>query len=269
VVRKSLPLRPLVCTDEQWTLVTRMCAFDPSDRLNIGTVVDILGRLAGVGVSSVSKVEGHSCRQRPPRLRSLLRSLLSWPLHRLRGDAGTNALVVGLESVSATVAEMKSCIDAEHDAGPSSRRTLTQIFGLLWSRLDDLSRVVDDDICGDAGRLWELVDRSRQSTMAMQEQGNSESLIAFTETAMRGYALHRGLDKLMKANTWRVDSEEGDDVHDWRRRCNEFLGLAGDTSAVNETVKVLEALEVDTEQTTQAWVRRVLLSLVLRSESAR
>jgi len=66
----------------------------------------------------------------------------------------------------------------------------------------------------------------------MQEQGSSESLIAFTETAMRGYALHRGLDKLMEANSWCVDSEEGSIVHDWRRRCNEFLGLASDTSAV-------------------------------------
>jgi serine/threonine protein kinase len=222
VVRKqSLPLRPPVCNDEQWTLVTRMCAFDPSDRLKIGTVVDILGRLAGVDASSDSVAE----------------------------DAGTHALAVGLESVSEAVAEMKSCIDAEQDAEHSSRKTLTQIFGLLWSRLGSLTRVLDDGICGDVGRLWELVDRSRQSTMVMQEQGSSESLIEFTEMAMRGYALHRGLDKLIEANSWRVDSEEGSSVHDWRRRCNEFLGLVSDTSAVNETVK---ALEVETERTTQA-----------------
>jgi len=190
-------------------------------------VVDTLGRLAGVDVSSDSEAE----------------------------DAGTLALPVGLEGVSAAVAEMKSCIDAEQDAGPSSRKTLTQIFGLMWNRLDDLSRVLDDGSCGDVGRLWELVDRLRQSTMALQEQDCSESLIAFTETAMRGYALHRGLDKLMDANSWRVDSEEGGSVHDWRRRCNEFLVLAADMSAVNDTVKALESLEsleVETEQTMQA-----------------
>jgi serine/threonine protein kinase len=206
VVRKhALPLRPSVCTDEQWTLVTRMCAFEPSDRLNIGTVVDILSRLAGVDFSNDSKAE----------------------------DAGTHTFEVGLEGVSAAIAEMKSCIDdAEDDARSSSRKTLTQIFDLLWSRLDDLSRVLDNSSCGDVGRLWGLVDRSRQSTMVMQEQGSSESLIAFTETAMRGYALHRGLDKLMEANSWCVDSEDGSSVHDWQRRCNEFLGLEANTSAV-------------------------------------
>jgi hypothetical protein len=222
VVRmRALPLRPSVCTDGQWTLVARMCAFEPSDRLNIGTVVDTLGRLAGVDVSSDSEAE----------------------------DAGTLALPVGLEGVSAAVAEMKSCIDAEQDAGPSSRKTLTQIFGLMWNRLDDLSRVLDDGSCGDVGRLWELVDRLRQSTMALQEQDCSESLIAFTETAMRGYALHRGLDKLMDANSWRVDLEEGGGVHDWRRRCNEFLGLS---LTADEPSQVGKMVEIETEQTTLA-----------------
>jgi serine/threonine protein kinase len=226
VVRmRSLPLCPSVCSDVQWTLVTRMCAFDPSDRLNIGTVVDILGRLAEVDVSSDSKVE----------------------------DVGTQPIAVGLDGISAAVAEMKSCIDAEHVAGSSSRKTLTRIFGLLWSRLDDLSRVLDDDSCGDVERLWKLVDQSRQSTKTMLEQGSYESLIAFTETAMRGYALHRGLDKLMEANCWRVDSEEGNGVHDWRRRCNEFMVLAADMSAVNVSVnEVVKTAEIKTEQTMQS-----------------
>jgi hypothetical protein len=223
VVRmRSLPLRPSVCTDEQWTLVTRMCAFNSSDRLNIGTVVDILGRFAGADVSSNSKAE----------------------------DAGTHTFEAGLEGVSTAVAEMKSYVNAEDDAGSSSRKTLIQIFGLLWNRLNDLFRVLDNSGCGDVGRLWELVDRSRQSTMVMQEQGSSESLIAFTETAMRGYALHRGLDKLMEANHWRGDSKEESGVHDWQRHCNEFLGLVVDSSAVNEAVKALEALKVETEYTT-------------------
>jgi hypothetical protein len=46
VLHGRLPHRPSNCTDEQWTLVTRMCAFDPSDRLKISAVVDMLGQLA-------------------------------------------------------------------------------------------------------------------------------------------------------------------------------------------------------------------------------
>jgi len=199
VVRKrSLPLRPSLSTDEHWTVVTRMCAFEPSDRLKIGTVVDMLGQLVGVEV-------------------------LGDPTTK---DLETHEVSIGFEALSAAVTEGASSIADIEDANSSSLKTLKQIFGLLWSRLEHLSRVLDDGNCGDVGRLWELVDKARQSTMALQDQSSSESLIAFTETAMRGYALHRRLDKLMEGSSWGVNTEDEGDVHDWRQRCSEFLDTA-------------------------------------------
>jgi ankyrin repeat protein/serine/threonine protein kinase len=196
VQKRALPLRPQLCTDAQWTLVTRMCAFDPSDRFKIGTVVDMLGQLAGIEVPGASKTE----------------------------DSPTPEIAVGCEVVSAAIAEAKSCIDATQDEGSTSLKTLGEIFGLLWKRLEHISRVLDYDSCGDVPRLWELVERARQSTKAMQEQESFDLLIEFTQTALRGYALHRDLDKLIEANLWRVDSDGGD-VHDWKVCCNGFLGV--------------------------------------------
>lgn len=45
VKNKQLPRRPTKCTDQQWSLVERMCTFNPQDRLSILTVVEELDRL--------------------------------------------------------------------------------------------------------------------------------------------------------------------------------------------------------------------------------
>lgn len=46
VLKRELPSRPSICTDDQWALVERMCRFDPSTRLKIVTVVEALAKLA-------------------------------------------------------------------------------------------------------------------------------------------------------------------------------------------------------------------------------
>ncbi|EGZ20931.1 hypothetical protein PHYSODRAFT_374338, partial [Phytophthora sojae] len=46
VRRGKLPFQPWNCTDEQWQLVRRMCAFESKERIKVATVVDSLARLA-------------------------------------------------------------------------------------------------------------------------------------------------------------------------------------------------------------------------------
>ncbi|GMF12387.1 unnamed protein product [Phytophthora lilii] len=46
VKQGKLPSRPKACTDDQWQLVKRMCAFEPKKRIMISTVVDELARFA-------------------------------------------------------------------------------------------------------------------------------------------------------------------------------------------------------------------------------
>lgn len=64
----------------------------------------------------------------------------------------------------------------------------------------------------------------RGLTMGLQSVPNT--FIHFTETAMRGYALHRRVDKLIEANFWRIDGERAK-LPEWQARCDEFMGVAG------------------------------------------
>lgn len=43
---KQLPKRPTEVNDEQWELISRMCAWEPKDRPTMKQVVDALGKLA-------------------------------------------------------------------------------------------------------------------------------------------------------------------------------------------------------------------------------
>jgi serine/threonine protein kinase len=44
--QRKLPPRPLICSDELWTLITRMCAYEADARIHISTVVHELAILA-------------------------------------------------------------------------------------------------------------------------------------------------------------------------------------------------------------------------------
>lgn len=44
--QQQLPSRPETCTDEQWMLVKKMCAFNPKERANISTVASVLESMA-------------------------------------------------------------------------------------------------------------------------------------------------------------------------------------------------------------------------------
>jgi hypothetical protein len=95
------------------------------------------------------------------------------------------------------------------------------VYQLLWQRLECM--VAGEVRCEanvDAECLRPFVERTITSTRVLPDQ--KDTLFAFTETALRGYALHRGLDKVIDAQFWQVDGEGGH-VHHWRPTCLSYL----------------------------------------------
>lgn len=182
VSRKKLPQRPQVCSDEQWELVKRMCTHGPADRISISTAVDGLGVLARGG-GPVELTE--------PELEF--------------DDLGS--------VLSEELAKMElMCRRVNGKAGSKSWKVLCSIYELVWTRL---ARLTSSSEKGEAAleHLRPLLQQARERTMLLEEQ--QDTLFAFTEAALRGYALHRALDKAIEAERWRKD--------EWRERCWELL----------------------------------------------
>lgn len=183
----ELPRRPYACTDEQWSLVEKMCAFDPSERYQIVTVVEEIEKIA------------HSARSRaqveaavPPRL--------------------------GL------VADMTRLIDDAVGAGCDEHQSvLCRIYSLLWERI---ARVVpskadvQSKLCSDAEFL-DIIDRARADTRQVCESG--DSLLRFTELSLSGYALHRRLDKLAVSKRLHPETDALMGSK-WRQYCSSLFG---------------------------------------------
>jgi ankyrin repeat protein len=184
---KKLPPRPHNCTDEQWELVKKMCAHDPGKRMKMTTVVDELKALAG---------QNERAEREPDDLPK--------SLHLIHGE----------------ILAIKKHLQCDRSTEDSdNRRMVRQIYCLLWDRLDHLSSMSEKDF-GDLERLQHFVHRARESSIALSER--LDTLIQFTESALRGYALHRELDKLIAANVVRLEVMSCN----WRSRCEEFLGIA-------------------------------------------
>lgn len=105
----------------------------------------------------------------------------------------------------------------------NSRKVLHKIYDLLWDRLKHLLSAIVDGL-SDPGSLRQLVESAQERTASLHEHQGIVTPFYFTEAALRGYALHRGLDMVIGANCWCIDGAGGK-VHDWKARCIEFLGL--------------------------------------------
>jgi serine/threonine protein kinase len=197
VVRnRELPKRPVSASDVHWKLVERMCVNDPACRIKISTVVSELAKLAKVvGASDGAEKKAPSEPVDVP------------------------------EHIPEAIARMKSCCErsqeAQDDQRPADRELLRQIHDLLCDRLKHLVSVITRSN-GELEMLRPLLEGVRKSTAGMTEL--SSSLTQFTEMALRGYALHRALDKLIDANFWEIDGEGGQ-VHHWKSRFNTLLGI--------------------------------------------
>jgi serine/threonine protein kinase len=260
VQKRALPLRPQLCTDEQWSLVARMCAFDPSRRLKVSTVVSELGMLtststeeAKTNTDAMTVTDRHvMVSERIPAAKTEDTTLMDLKkrnnfvrlvLNRLkhRSTVTTHGSVneqwsrpsldaveppqTAVRLIPAVMAEMRSITRSTHNASVTSHKVLNQVFGLLWDRLEHLATIISCRGDGDLEGLNQLIERAKRRTACLP--GIQDTLIAFTQTAMSGYALHRDLDKLIEANFWHIDMEGGE-IHDWRPLCFSFFDVKDD-----------------------------------------
>lgn len=164
---RSLPARPSACTDDQWNLVQRMCKFNPEERIKIVTVVDELAKIAGIA-----------------------------PTDEPRDTSG--------EDVPRAVSTMPQCLRQQQGAQDDADRVvLCNIYERLWDRLGRVHAQVQEQVRQgeDPSCLDDLLAfsvRARDATLALSKR--PRGLTSFTKTALRGYALHRRLDKVIAAN---------------------------------------------------------------------
>ncbi|OWZ00875.1 LOW QUALITY PROTEIN: Serine/threonine protein kinase, partial [Phytophthora megakarya] len=148
VSRGTLPSRPKLCTDDAWELVTRMCVYNPKDRIKISTVVDKLASLAGVDKTQCLELT---------ELESVIFSQ------------------EGVETMKTLC-----CLEKqdEREACSTNQVVLCSVYGLLWDRFEDICSIPSTEI----GYLQPLFDRAWISTQKLEHCPNT--LTGFTEMAM-------------------------------------------------------------------------------------
>jgi len=105
-------MRPESCSEQQWALVERMCAHDPTARIKISTVEDELARLA---IGSITRVTANE--------------------------------VPSIESISDHCRDEAVSNGPNHDL--SQLPSGASHHDLLWDRLDHLSAWIKDGSHGD------------------------------------------------------------------------------------------------------------------------
>lgn len=167
-----------------------MCKFDPSERIQMCTVVDELSELAQM------------------------------PLQKQTTERITRATPE--VDVSAEALSVRKRMTHEQSVGgylrPHSK--IYQLHELLWSRIENTQAHFN----GNKGKFWRVVDDAKSSSLSIS--AHPDSLLDFTQLAFQAYGLHRRLDKLMAAAFVDVDrNTPGGSLHDWKRRCYEILGV--------------------------------------------
>lgn len=106
---------------------------------------------------------------------------------------------------------------------------LCQTYELLWDRLNEVcDRVSGRETFGCLDDLEAFVLRARDETAALKSYSNT--LVVFAETTLRGYALHRRVDKLLAAHFLSTDDCGTICDHDWKTKRYVFLGVATQSS---------------------------------------
>ncbi|EGZ20949.1 hypothetical protein PHYSODRAFT_494585, partial [Phytophthora sojae] len=162
VTQRALPPRPL-CTDEQWELVQRMCAFEPSKRIKISTVVGELAKMANIHLSANMSIE-------PVNPKSVA------------------------EMITAARTLLAKLQDDKEQEG--------SVFSLYSSLWDGLAQVHNQcgnlQSSTDLADFYSLVREAYEGTKMLRDP--TTSLISLAETVLQCYALQRRLIKLLEAN---------------------------------------------------------------------
>lgn len=180
-----LPARPRNCTDEQWTLVTRMCCHDPHQRIKMMTVVDELALLAKeTGAARVSEATH---------------------LVDVNSESATDGSSSPVKADPEAFEEMKLLLTRQRShvvAGSSSIVALFDLYTALWARLEEVHAEVAEATSDCSLALERLVESARAASLKLE--GTNNTLVDLTEKSLRGYTLHRRLDKLIAAHFLRA-----------------------------------------------------------------
>lgn len=191
---RELPPRPKMCTDTQWILVERMCCFDPEKRIVISTVVEELGKLAGLEQASVDSVESSSYM--PTSMIQELLMRLQDLQSTTRSDERRSASVYGILELAWN--RLQTTFDKLSETESSS--TVTSEFSTVMKHTQD----VTTDLIGK----------------------KCNTISEFTTASLRALALHRQIDKFLDANF--LSKAEGEAIDDYRMRCKQLImGVKG------------------------------------------
>jgi serine/threonine protein kinase len=201
--RGNLPTRPTGCSDDEWSLVTRMCCHDPAKRLKISTVIDELGDLRSIkSEESLSELKLDNIpvlesKQVPDTL-----SAMKMLLKKLCGN--------GMTRFSR---KLKKNFLGQVDG----RVEIWYLYLSLWQRIELVHAhiVTSQQIGHQDEKLCLLVEDARVCTLKLS--GLSHTLQEMTEATLHGYALHRRLDKLVSANSLCETETEWSSFCNWKK----------------------------------------------------
>ncbi|RLN67416.1 hypothetical protein BBJ28_00013095 [Nothophytophthora sp. Chile5] len=151
-----------------WGLVERMCKYDPSE---IIAVVDELEKLVE-GSQGREEAAGH--------------------------DTRAGSVLTAREDAESVVAEMKQMATSSSESDGSHKAKLARTYRQLWSRIERAvpsSKIEEDALWCDVAFLGIVANASGSTKRALASP--CVTLVRFTELALRGYSLHRRLDKLI------------------------------------------------------------------------
>jgi ankyrin repeat protein/tRNA A-37 threonylcarbamoyl transferase component Bud32 len=201
----NLPTRPTCCSDQEWSLVTRMCCHDPVKRLNISTVVDKLAHLSPIEADeSLSEVMIFDVKpvvesKQLPEVLSAMKNLTK----KLRGNV-----------VTRLSRKLKKSLLSQVDG----RVEIWYLYLSLWKRIELVhAHIVASQELGhqDEKLCLIIVEDARVRTLELP--GLSHTLREMTEAALNGYALHRRLDKFISANLVCSSATKWSSFHSWQK----------------------------------------------------
>jgi serine/threonine protein kinase len=201
--RGNLPTRPTGCSDDEWSLVTRMCCHDPAKRLKISTVIDELGDLRSIkSEESLSELKLDYIpvleRKQVPKTLSAMKMLLK----KLCGN--------GMTRFSR---KLKKHILGRVDG----RVEIWYLYLSLWQRIELVHAHIAASlhIGHQDEKLCLLVEDARVCTLKLP--GLSHTLREMTEAALNAYALHRRLDKFIIADSLCSTETEWSSFYNWKK----------------------------------------------------
>lgn len=115
-------------------------------------------------------------------------------------------------SIGETIADMKATCNQN---GESS---ISQIYELFWDRIKHVSSMQIDN--RELEGLTNLTTTGESWTRRLIT--STTMLLEFTELAVRGYTLHRKLDKFIEATF--LDVSNHGEIHDWKSKCRSIMG---------------------------------------------